>query len=311
MRPYTTQEYNPVATKYTIGISNKENLIDQQRNTIDIKPGNEVLVNVIPRLVKTTVDFNGLKRKQRKCKLPHESDGFSFLKQYSRIGCEFECAVKRVVSKCKCIPWFYPKQFTAFPVCEMFGGNCFETLMSDDRYYRQCKAQCWTDCHETAYIVYTSSTPLNLDTACNARKFHHKHFEENLRKHFAFHNYKTLVEGGSIPNLMESFENGSLCKSYIKNYVAFVRVEGPSSLIISTNKDKSVFLPDKIGNIGSTLGLFLGISAISFFEMGFLLLNLARAVIIRWNIDPMNGQHEKQKIDGKIEKLEYNVQVSL
>ena len=63
-----------------------------------------------------------------------------------------------------------------------------------------------------------------------------------------------------------------------KNYVAFVRVEGPSSRIISTNKDKSIFLHDQIGNIGSTLGLFVGISAISFFEVGFLLLNLARAV---------------------------------
>jgi hypothetical protein len=112
MKPFTHQLYNPTATQYKIGISTKRDLIDQQRNAISIQPGHSVLVNVLPRLFRTTADFNDLELHQRKCKLPHETEGFQFLKEYSRSGCEFECAVQKAISLCKCMPWYYPNDFT-------------------------------------------------------------------------------------------------------------------------------------------------------------------------------------------------------
>ena len=53
MRPYTTQLYNPIAVPYVIGITGQNNLIDQKRNLILIRPGMETAIKVIPRIVQT------------------------------------------------------------------------------------------------------------------------------------------------------------------------------------------------------------------------------------------------------------------
>ena len=40
MRPYSQQQFNPMYTRYSIGITNKRDLMDQKRNTIHIRAGN-------------------------------------------------------------------------------------------------------------------------------------------------------------------------------------------------------------------------------------------------------------------------------
>ena len=46
--------------------------------------GNQLRVQVLPRFDRTTQYFDELDLGQRKCKLPHETEGFVFLKEYSR-----------------------------------------------------------------------------------------------------------------------------------------------------------------------------------------------------------------------------------
>ena len=279
MKPYSPQASNPKATKYTIGISDKKNLVDQQRNTISLWPGHQIRIKAVPRLFTTSKHFNELPRDQRKCKLPQETHGLSFLKEYTRIGCETECAIQRAISTCKCLPWYYPSDFNGLPMCEMFGGHCFEVMMADERHYRTCKAQCLVDCYETAYIIVWSLSPINLKSTCQSSGFNHHHFKKAFLKHFAFQAYKTLVEGGYVPDVKTSFYNGSLCQDYVKKYVSFVSVESPSSRIISTHKDRRIFFYNQLSTFGGTLALFFGMSVISFFEVGFLLLHLAIEVI--------------------------------
>ena len=320
MKPYTAQSKNAMATKYIVGISDKKTFIDQQRDMIHLRPGHHMMIKVMPRLVRTTADFNDLKRSQRKCKLSQETEGFSFLKQYSRKGCQFECAAKMAVPICKCIPWYYPNDFDEWPICDMFGGHCFEIIMEDSSYYQKCKQQCIPDCHETSYMVLWSTFDLDLDSTCNGRGFHNYHFKQTLRKHFAFYNYKTLVEGGSIPELGKSYNNGSLCREYVKNYGAFVSVEGGNTRIIVTNRDRRIFFYDQLGTFGGTLGLFFGMSVISFFEVAFLILSLTKALINTFLVGPQKikrffGYSEKKDypsllIQIKMDKLEYSLKVS-
>ena len=123
-------------------------------------------------------------------------------------------------------------------MCEMFGGYCFESIMSDDTYYKKCPAECLADCQETAYTVLPSSVPIDLESVCKKGGFYYQYFEQNFNKHFAFYSYKVLVEGGgSIPDLMTSFTNGSMCKDYVKDYIVFVSVQSPSTNIIHTHEN--------------------------------------------------------------------------
>ena len=193
-----------------------------------------------------------------------------FLNQYSRKGCEIECAARKAISICKCLPWYYPNDYDKWPMCDMFGAYCFELIMGDDAYYKKCSGQCIADCKETEFILFSSRTPLDLNTVCGFGNFHQKHFQDNFKKHFAFLNYRTLIENGSIPDLATSLANDSLCKSYVQNYVAFVSVQGGMTRIILTHRERRIFFYDQLGIIGGTMGLFVGMSFMSMFETGFL-----------------------------------------
>ena len=92
LKPFTTQKHSSIAIPYTLGISGPTDMVDQRRNVIKVIPGKELLVNAIPRIVQTTTGFNALDIKDRRCKLTHEIDGLQMLSEYSRVGCEMDCA---------------------------------------------------------------------------------------------------------------------------------------------------------------------------------------------------------------------------
>ena len=101
MKPYTHQLYNPIAVPYTVGVTRKNNVFDQKTSAFHLKPGHHIAINVFPKLVSSSNEFNGLDLGTRQCKLRYETTGFSFLNQYTRKGCELECAAKRASSFCR------------------------------------------------------------------------------------------------------------------------------------------------------------------------------------------------------------------
>ena len=311
LKPYTTQLYGPKSIPYMIGISNPGNVVDQKRNTIHVRPGEETRINTIPRIVETSEAYNGLLLDQRRCKLSYETDGLNFLTSYTKIGCEMECAMEQAISICQCIPWYYPNEDEGIPMCEMFGAFCFDIIMSEDSYYWNCKFRCLKDCDETAYIVLPEYFPINEEEVCYDYSFHGLYFKRNFQKHFAFHNYKTLVEGGAIPDLVTSYANGSLCKEYIRNYAALVTINSPSSKIILTKRDKAMGFYDKIGTIGGTFGLFVGMSFISFGEVAILLFDIF-CQIWKFCKNPLRKREKAKAYDPeRIDKLEDGISVSV
>ena len=94
LKPYTNELYNRKSLLYTIGITGYNELIDQKRNAITIRPGRQTAIKVIPRLVRTSAAYNSLGVNQRRCKLPDERDGLQFVTNYTRLGCETDCAIQ-------------------------------------------------------------------------------------------------------------------------------------------------------------------------------------------------------------------------
>ena len=273
MKPYTSQKYGSKAIPYTLGISSSTNGFDQKRGVINLKPGHHISVKVQPKLVQTSEQFDELDVDLRKCKLSHETDGFHFLNGYSRKGCEFECAAQRAITFCKCLPWFLPNNNTNYPMCDMFGGYCFDKIMSDEAQYKKCR--CFEDCQETVLTTWQSYQPLDLKDVCRKGSFLDKSLEYTFSQHFAFQNYITLVEEGSLPDLITSFSNGSLCMDFVSNFISFVTIESPTSSVIRSKRESyTVSFNDQMGTIGGTLGLFTGMSVLSFVEIIFLLLIL-------------------------------------
>ena len=120
MKPYVSDFHLTDHIPYNIKISTKANMIDQKTGVIELKPGYHVLVRVVPKVDETSKDLEEFDVGIRNCKLPHEVDNLQFLQNYTKDGCEMECALNKSLAICKCLPWFYPNKFTGTPICEMF-----------------------------------------------------------------------------------------------------------------------------------------------------------------------------------------------
>ena len=80
---------------------------------------------------------------------------------------------------------------------------------------------------------------------------------------------------------------------------------------IFTHRDRRVYFTTKIGTIGGTLGLFVGMSIVSFYELAFLLIALAMGIM---RLALMRYKPEINEIDenakDKLERIQHNVDVS-
>ena len=65
-------------------------------------------------------------------------------------------------------------------------------------------------------------------------------------------------------NLSTHYE--SMCKQYVKKFVAIISVKTPTDVIAMTSRDVRVSFMDKVGIIGGTLGLFHGFSFITVWD---------------------------------------------
>ena len=278
MRRYVSLPFNSAQLAYTLGISSKTNNIDQKRNIVNILPGFLTVIRVIPQLIDTTDSFDQMANSSRNCKLSNEIEGLKLLKSYTKIGCEFECAVKKAVSICKCMPWFYTNNFTDTPICNSFSGHCFEHFVSNESNYKNCPNLCKEDCKGIPMTVVTNYVPINADELCKEGSFFKKQLTHSSWQHFAFENYKTIITGdGQIPDLQASMANGSLCHQFIHRFVGMVSVESPTSTVTKSAREPRVTFIDQLGTVGGTLGLFTGMSVLSMIEVVFFLVTFFRS----------------------------------
>ena len=308
MKPYVTMPFSSETIQYTVGISSNQTSIDQKRNVIDLLPGYHTIITVNPQLVGVSEYFVKLGVGTRNCKLPHETDGLplNIVNKYTRAGCELECAAHKAIDLCRCKPWYYTNDFLKTPICDMFGGYCFEQIMSNEKYYKMCPDVCIEDCEGMFMAVSTSYLPLDSEDLCKQGSLIHEHFKQYSRRHFPFEHYEALinsnedtsdsddklradlmkmheklnlsiinhpkiskVESENKENLLDELFDGSICKKFVQKYVGLVVVQSPANAVPMSIREVRVTFIDQIGIIGGMLGLFTGWSLISLLEVFF------------------------------------------
>ena len=245
---------------YTLGVTNKESSFAQKKQIL-LRPGFHTSIKVVPKLTETSDDFNSLSQRDRKCKMGHEMDHFRLFKNYSRVGCEVECAVESAVSICQCYPWYYPNNFTEIPICDWLGASCFDQVMTNQTYYKQCPENCPIECQGVSNHIFTSHSPLDLYNLCKEDIFGTEFEKDDWSVEILYWNYLL----GFTDTLQESTHQ--ICMEYLEKHVAFVTVETVSHEVLKTVKDRKVAFTDQMAMVGGTLGLFTGTSIISLIEL--------------------------------------------
>ena len=81
MKPYSDQIYGPTTLTFTIGVTGTNTYFDQKISVHKLRPGYHTTIYVTPKILEVSSDFRNLDLKQRRCKLPHETDGLELFKE--------------------------------------------------------------------------------------------------------------------------------------------------------------------------------------------------------------------------------------
>ena len=199
MKPHVERCCGIENIPYNIKISTKTGVVDQKRGQVELRPGYRVIIRVTPAIIKTSKSFQEFDTQTRNCKLSDERGEFTILQNYSLAGCEFECAMNRALEISQCLPWFYPNNFSTVPMCDMFGANYFDNIMSDNTYYKNCSTKCLEDCESTTYAAIPSYVPIDTGI-CLLPRFK-KYFEDILYESgYNFRSFEYVTTGKGIYN---------------------------------------------------------------------------------------------------------------
>ena len=268
---------------YNVKISTKADIIDQKRGLIELRPGYHLVIRVVPKVVDTSEDFENFDLMTRGCKLPYETNEGRLFQNYTKYGCELECALNHSLTICKCMPWYVPNDFKEMPMCDMFGANCFDMVLSDETYYKDCSDQCLEACQSTSYSAIPSYLPIKLEEICeqpNFKDLFEELYNNNQHDFIGF----DIMTTGNWKNFKswQNYEGGGLeyCKDYVKKYVAIVTVETPVDTVIKSKRIARITFNDQLAVVGGTLGLFSGISILSMVEVLCFCLTLTKRMCL-------------------------------
>ena len=312
MKPHISLPYTDDSAPYSIGISTTLNVIDQKINVFDLMPGLHTVISVTPQLVETSEDFHELDAFSRNCKLPHETYGLQLNKNYTRTICEHECAFFKAVSLCKCTPWLYRNESTTVPICDMFGGHCFDKIMSTREFYKACSKDCLEDCNGIQLSWEKSYQPINIEKICRQGSVLHKFLMQSAKQHFSNDHYERLTAGNKeqflyLDNIMRKRQMSdhykTLCKQFVQKYVSIVTVESPTDVIALISREKSANFHEKIGVLGGELGLFTGASIVTILDI---LTSIYNKIWPKDNKGKEEVENE-EKIKNEVEEIVYGM----
>ena len=277
MKPRISLPYSDVSTTYSLGVSTPLNSMDQKLNVMDLEPGLHTVVSVTPQFIQTTEEFNELPYYSRRCKLPHETIDLKSFKNYSRTACEHECAFMKAVSLCKCAPWYYRNKSSTVPICEMFGGHCFNRIMSTRKFYKDCPKQCLEDCDGMQLSWEKSFRPINLDKICKRGSVLFEFLKKSENQHFSQDYYnrwklatKDFTQFEKIDKRMKDGNESNhyviQCKEFVVRYVSIVTVETPTDVITLTLRNLEAGFLERLGILGGQIGLFTGFCVMSILD---------------------------------------------
>ena len=89
----------------------------------------------------------------------------------------------------------YSSDFAALPLCDMFGGYCFDEVIATDKYYRECKTMCFDDCQGVDLITLKSYVPIDQFEVCKEDGLIYQHVEQYLKQELDLENYRTMIAG--------------------------------------------------------------------------------------------------------------------
>ena len=237
---------------------------------------------VWPQLIETAQDLSANTVEERSCQFNFEGS-LKLFKQYHQDGCLFECLLEKSFGVANCTPWNYPYLQENQQTCNFEGAFYFEEQMKNTTLLQQCQEQCPQECTKILYTSSVSSEPFDIDGMCGEEYDYFEAWFFYVKNHpnGLVRNYEELINGKNMTRL-------EFCKTVLQR-IAIVQIRLASNLVTAIKRSQRVTLTGQLANIGKvqisiqifsfhlncsillggTLGLFTGMSIMSFCEIIF------------------------------------------
>lgn len=222
---------------FMVAVHNPVEMVTTSPTAVYVKTDHYTEISVVPKQQVTSEELRYWPPDKRGCYYSNERQ-LQFFQYYTRTNCDMECEANMTLAACGCVALSQPR-LESTPVCGTEKQDCIilrmmhtaKSVNEDDD--NMCN--CLPSCSELEYDVQVNSMPRNFSMAKG------KHIEDYI---------------GSHPKL---------------NTIAFVNVHFRSRKITAIKRVAVFGLTDFIANIGGLMGLFLGFSFLSAFEIFYFL----------------------------------------
>ena len=200
-----------------------------------VAPGHIMNLKFSATVIDSTEDFDAMNFKSRLCN-EHIEDG--------EINCYMHRISDHAKSVCGCQPWYTLEEGSQ--QCDTLGTLCYEKAILNSTKDVNLKDQCYESCKSIKYSLILQDSSL-MDTIINldiyGTDFENYFLKSDRLYHFLDYHYKE-----------SNFVKPRLQKSSI------IHINYEESKVWTVTKDAKITMPDMIGNIGGTLGVFIGFS---------------------------------------------------
>ena len=246
-----------------LSISNEQDWVNIITNHYQIQPGYTYTFKVVASQIITTQRFEAMKLEDRKCFLSREGQNISIMKNYTKGGCQYECAIDQIVKTCNCTPWNIPKiKLNNPPFCEdkfvpVSAGflSCTDMVLSS---FSAKECRCPSNCVDTIFSVFDYKESMeNPGFNCyEARIFDRKKgvypfniFCDLCRKALKLHKV-WFIEIFKELNLASHDDFPKFCNDFLMNNVALIKVEMAAPSLTQSVRDKRFNFAAQLSDLG-------------------------------------------------------------
>ena len=200
-------------------------------------PGHEIDLKISATVINSTEAFDEMNFNSRLCNKDIENG-------------EFNCISDKIndwaIGNCGCQPWYLNN--TQIKTCDTLGMICYKKAFANGTKDMNLKGSCYETCKNVKYsLVLLENSP--MDKNINLEKYGNE-FTNYIFKTERLYPYL----GINSDTTWDDFLNIRLKR------MSIIHINFEKSKVLSVTKDAKITLPDMIGNIGGTLGVFIGFS---------------------------------------------------
>ena len=246
-------------------ITTKSDWVDIYANNFVIEPGFSYTFKVLTSQMITTKRFDEMEQHNRNCNLSNEVNDLDYLRNYSKLGCNYDCLLKQVTKNCNCTPWYIPRNDDKkLPYCEEKRSlNSEETYACIKKHFSEFSTQkcnCPENCRDTTFTVFDFKQPIeNPGLSCNVYEALEKKEEVYPNSVFcdicrkALKVYKILFHFKyiTVNNSTNSADFSKLCNEFLLDNVATVKVEMATPGMTQSVRDKRFNFEGQLSDLGN------------------------------------------------------------